>query len=92
MKLRDLCEILTEEFAQKVLSEKANASGMACDILSGDAKGVTFDSREVKDGYIFVAITGVVTDQNVDDVELEDEVLEDDVLEDDTDVEEEVEE
>ena len=62
MKLRDLCEILTEEFAQKILSESANATTMKCDLVSGDFTGVAFDSREVKEGYVFVAITGVVTD------------------------------
>lgn len=35
-------------------------------------------------------ITGVVTDQNVDDIELEDEVLEDDIVEDETELEEDV--
>ena len=63
MKLKDLCEILTEEFAQKVLADGANASvGMSCDGLFSDVTGVAFDSREVKEGFVFVAITGVVTD------------------------------
>ena len=62
MKLRNLCEILSEEFAEKVLSEKANLIGMSCEGIIGDVSGVTFDSREVKSGYVFVAITGVVTD------------------------------
>ena len=63
MKLKNLCEILSEEFSQKVLSSYANAaSGMSCEGLFGDITGVAFDSREVKEGYVFVAITGVVTD------------------------------
>lgn len=62
MKLQNLCEILTEEFAQKILSESANATAMKCDLVSGDVTGIAFDSREVKEGYIFVAITGIKTD------------------------------
>lgn len=62
MKLRNLCEILSEEFAEKILSEKANLTGMSCDGIFGDITGITFDSREVKKDYVFVAITGVVTD------------------------------
>ncbi|MBE6681849.1 MAG: UDP-N-acetylmuramoyl-L-alanyl-D-glutamate--2,6-diaminopimelate ligase [Ruminococcaceae bacterium] len=62
MKLKNLCEILTEEFAEKQLRDGANLTTMSCDGIFGDVTGVAFDSREVKDGYIFVAITGVVTD------------------------------
>lgn len=62
MKLQNLCEILKEEFAEKVLSESANLSCISCDGICGDFSGVTFDSREVQKGYVFVAITGVVTD------------------------------
>lgn len=65
MKIKNLCEILTEEFAEKVLSEKANLSGMSCENIFGDFTGITFDSREVKPGYVFVAITGVVTDGHI---------------------------
>ncbi len=62
MKLKNLCEILTEEFAEKVLSESANAVSMSCGCIDGNFTGVAFDSREVKKDYVFVAITGVVTD------------------------------
>ena len=62
MKLKNLCEILTEEFAEKILSESANAVTMSCNCIDGGFTGVAFDSREVKEGYVFVAITGVVTD------------------------------
>lgn len=62
MKLQNICEILTEEFAEKVLSESANATTMKCDLVSGDISGVAFDSREVQKGYVFVAITGIKTD------------------------------
>ena len=62
MKLRNLCEILTEEFAEKVLNDGANLTKTSCDGILGDVTGVAFDSREVKKGYVFVAITGVVTD------------------------------
>lgn len=65
MKLKNLCEILTEEFAEKTLSENANPSGMSCDNIFGDFTGVAFDSREIKKGYVFVAITGVVTDGHI---------------------------
>ncbi len=62
MKIKKLCEILSEEFAEKVLSENANLTGLSCDGFTGDISGITFDSREVKEGYLFVAIKGVVTD------------------------------
>lgn len=62
MKLKILCEILKEEFAEKVLNDGANLTTMSCDGIWGDVTGVAFDSREVKEGFIFVAITGVVTD------------------------------
>ena len=62
MKLQQLCEILTEEFATKVLSDSANATTERCDLLAGDLTGIAFDSREVKKGYVFVAITGIKTD------------------------------
>ena len=62
MKLLSLCEILKEEFAEKVLSDYANASNATCNGLCGIVSGITFDSREVKEGYTFVAIKGVVTD------------------------------
>lgn len=62
MKLKELCEILKEEFAEKILAESANLSCISCDGICGDFSGVTFDSREVQKGYVFVAITGVVTD------------------------------
>lgn len=62
MKLKNLCEILSEEFAEKALHDGANLSAASCDGIQGDVTGVAFDSREVKEGYVFVAITGVVTD------------------------------
>lgn len=62
MKIKNLCEILSEEFAEKVLSEKSNLSGMSCDGFMGDISGVTFDSREVEKDFLFVAIKGVKTD------------------------------
>ena len=62
MKIKNLCEILTEEFAEKILSEGANATHACCDGYTGDIKGVTFDSREIEKDYLFVAIKGVKTD------------------------------
>ncbi len=62
MKIKKICEILSEEFAEKVLSENANLTGLSCDGFTGDISGITFDSREVKEGYLFVAIKGVITD------------------------------
>lgn len=62
MKIKNICEILTEEFAEKVLSDNANLSSISCDGFTGDISGVAFDSREVKEGYLFVAIKGVKTD------------------------------
>lgn len=65
MKTRHLCEILSEEFAEKILSEKANLTSRSCDDIFGEIEGITFDSREVKENYLFVAITGVVTDGHI---------------------------
>jgi len=62
MKIKKLCEILSEEFAEKLLSENANLTGLSCDGFTGDISGIAFDSREVKQGYLFVAIKGVKTD------------------------------
>ena len=62
MKIKNLCEILSEEFAEKILSDSANVSGISCDGITGDISGIAFDSREIKEGYLFVAIKGVKTD------------------------------
>ncbi len=62
MVLSDICTVLKEELAEKVLSKKSNLTS-SCDCENGEKiTGVAFDSREVKEGYIFVAVKGVVTD------------------------------
>ncbi len=62
MKIKNLCEILSQEFAEKILSAGANATCACCDGYTGEISGVTFDSREVEKDYLFVAIKGVKTD------------------------------
>ncbi len=62
MVLGDICRVLKEELAEKVLSQKANLTSNCDCENSGVITGITFDSREVKEGFAFVAIKGIVTD------------------------------
>lgn len=63
MKISQLGEILSDEFAIKVAGESANPEELAIEkIKDSDIAGVAFDSREVRGGYVFVAIKGVKTD------------------------------
>lgn len=63
MKISQLGEILSDEFAIKVAGGSANPEELAIEkIKDSDIAGVAFDSREVRGGYVFVAIKGVKTD------------------------------
>ena len=62
MKISQLGEILSDEFAIKVAGGSANPEELAIEkIKDSDIAGVAFDSREVRGGYVFVAIKGVKT-------------------------------
>ncbi len=55
MKLSILKEVLHEEFVKQTL----------CSNNDKEILGVDFDSRQVKEGHVFVAIKGVVTDGHI---------------------------
>lgn len=64
MKLNDLNRILKDEFAFSVLTgsgnEKTAVKINECDDF--EIKGVAYDSRKVKSGFVFVAAVGAVVD------------------------------
>ncbi len=64
MKLNDLNRILKDEFAFSVILGNGNEK-TAVEINKGDnfeIKGVAYDSRNVKTGFVFVAAVGAVVD------------------------------
>ena len=63
MKIVDLVRVLKDELAEQNLSGEANASvNLPQNLSNSEINGVSFDSREVRGGFAFVAVKGVKTD------------------------------
>lgn len=65
MIIKDIERVLAEEFSSKELTENANPKNTDSDcsgLCEKTVNGVSFDSRTVREGHIFVAIKGLKSD------------------------------